>query len=41
MKRDPGLATDPRRRLRFFYRRHPAWDERMNLYPVLRLDRRP
>jgi hypothetical protein len=41
MKRDPTLAGDPKRRLRFFYRRHPAWDERVNLYPVLRLDRRP
>jgi hypothetical protein len=38
---DPAFAKDPRARLKFFYRRHPAWDERVNLYPILRLDRRP
>ena len=38
LARDPALARDPRRRLRFFYRRHPAWDERLNLYPILRLE---
>jgi hypothetical protein len=41
LARDPALARDPRRRLRFFYRRHPAWDERLDLYPVLRLSARP
>jgi hypothetical protein len=41
LARDPTLAKDPRRRLRFFYRRHPAWDERFNLYPILRLRARP
>jgi hypothetical protein len=39
--RDPTMAKDARRRLRFFYRRHPAWDERHNLYPILRLRARP
>jgi hypothetical protein len=39
--RDPALARDPRARLRYFYRRHPAWDERLNLYPILRLAARP
>ncbi|MGH9382267.1 MAG: M14 family metallopeptidase [Thermoanaerobaculia bacterium] len=33
---DPEFAGDPRARLDFFYRRHPSWDERYNLYPVLR-----
>ena len=41
LRRDPTLAADPRRRLEFFYRRHPAWDERVNLYPVFKLERRP
>jgi hypothetical protein len=41
LARDPALAKDPRRRLRFFYRRHPAWDARYNLYPILRLQARP
>jgi hypothetical protein len=38
LARDPAMAADPHRRLRFFYQRHPAWDERVNLYPVYRLD---
>jgi hypothetical protein len=33
---DPELAKSPRRRLEWFYRRHPAWDERVNLVPVYR-----
>jgi len=33
---DPAFAKDPQARLDFFYRRHPSWDERFNLYPVLR-----
>ncbi len=41
LARDPALAKDPRRRLRFFYRRHPAWDDRLDLYPVLRVSARP
>ncbi len=41
LAKDPALAKDPRARLKFFYRRHPAWDERVNLYPILRVDRRP
>jgi hypothetical protein len=40
MQKDPGLARDPGRRLDFFRRRHPSWDQRQNLYPVLRLERR-
>jgi len=34
---DPAFAGDPRARLEFFHRRHPSWDERYRLYPVLRL----
>lgn len=33
---DPAFAADPSARLDFFYRRHPSWDERWNLYPVYR-----
>lgn len=38
---DPAFAKDPQARLEFFYRRHPAWDVRYNLYPVYRVDRAP
>ena len=38
LKEDPEFAADPRARLDFFYRRHSSWDERYNLYPVLRTD---
>ena len=33
---DPTFAKSPSARRDFFYRRHPAWDERYNLYPVYR-----
>ena len=33
---DPELAKSPARRLQWFYNRHPAWDERVNLLPVYR-----
>ncbi|WP_211444713.1 M14 family metallopeptidase [Collimonas humicola] len=35
---DPEFAKDPAARLEFFARRHSSWDERFNLYPVLRTD---
>ena len=38
---DAAFAADPAARLDFFYRRHPAWDERVNLYPVMRTDVSP
>src|SRR5687768_1881360 len=38
---DPAFAASPARRLEFFYRRHPSWDERKDLLPVLRLDAPP
>lgn len=36
---DPELAASPRAKREWFYRRHPAWDERYNLLPIYRLDR--
>jgi hypothetical protein len=41
LKEDPAFARDPFARLQFFARRHPSWDERFNLYPVLRVDTAP
>jgi hypothetical protein len=36
---DPQFAKDPEARLDFFYRLHPSWDERLNVYPVMRVAR--
>lgn len=33
---DPAFARNARARLEFFARRHGSWDERYNLYPVMR-----
>ncbi len=41
LKDDSAFASDPAARLDFFYRRHSAWDERFNLYPVFRTDITP
>ncbi|TLX22070.1 M14 family metallopeptidase [Thermomonas fusca] len=41
LKDDPEFAGNPRARLDFFYRRHPAWDAGYNRYPVLRTDVAP
>ncbi|HUP93064.1 MAG TPA: M14 family zinc carboxypeptidase [Solimonas sp.] len=38
LDQDPAFARDPAARLDFFYRRHPSWDDRYNLYPVYRVD---
>ena len=38
---DPQFAKDPAARLEFFYRRHPSWDERRDLYPVYRISETP
>jgi hypothetical protein len=35
---DEQFARSPAARLEFFYRRHSSWDDRYNLYPVLRVD---
>lgn len=34
---EPEFAKSPAARLDFFARRHSSWDERFNLYPVLRV----
>ena len=34
---DPAFAKDPQARLDFFYKRHPSYDEQLNLYPILRI----
>ena len=34
--KDPAFAGDPDARLRFFYARHPSFDQHFNLYPVFR-----
>jgi hypothetical protein len=36
LRDDPAFAQSAGARREFFYRRHPAWDERFNLYPVYR-----
>jgi hypothetical protein len=38
--RDAAFAKDPGKRLDFFRRRHPSWNEGFNLYPVLAVDQR-
>jgi len=38
---DPQFAASPGERLDFFYRLHPSHDERLNLYPVYRVDTAP
>ncbi len=38
---DPEFAKNPKARLEFFYRLHPSWDERLNLYPIVRTAREP
>ncbi|MDN4037921.1 M14 family metallopeptidase [Massilia sp. YIM B02443] len=35
---DPAFARNPQARLAFFAKRHSSFDERLNLYPVLRTD---
>ena len=36
LRDDPAFAASAGQRLEFFYRRHPSWDQRSLLYPVLR-----
>jgi hypothetical protein len=38
---DPAFAASRTARLDYFYARHPSWDQRFNLYPVLRLANSP
>ena len=35
---EPEFAKSPEARLEFFYRHHPSWDSKLNLYPVMRTD---
>src|SRR5690606_7658439 len=37
LESDPQFARDPAARLEFFHSHHPSWDERLNLYPLLRI----
>jgi hypothetical protein len=37
LKHDAVFAADTHARLEFFLRRHVSWDERFNLYPIMRL----
>jgi len=37
---DPDFARDPAARLRFIHQHHPSWDERLDLYPIYRVDQR-
>ncbi|MES2153098.1 MAG: M14 family metallopeptidase [Pseudomonadota bacterium] len=37
LESDPAFAKNGRARLEFFARRHASWDERFNLYPVMRI----
>ncbi len=39
LREDPAFAGSPAARLEFFHRRHPSWDERLDLYPVMRVER--
>lgn len=41
LRDDPEFAASPEARLEFFHRRHSSWDERLNLYPVMRTDTAP
>jgi hypothetical protein len=41
LMRDPAFAQSPSARLEFFLKRHESWDNRYNLYPVLRVAARP
>ena len=38
---DPAFAASPTARRRFFYERHPSFDDRMMLYPVMKVDKAP
>jgi hypothetical protein len=39
LAQDPAFAKSPSARLNFFYRRHAAFDSKLNLYPVVRTDK--
>lgn len=39
LETDPAFARDPQARLAFFAKRHSSYDERLDLYPVVRTDK--
>lgn len=39
--KDKAFASDSKKRLEFFHRHHPSWDERFGLYPVYRVQQKP
>jgi hypothetical protein len=39
LAKDPKFEHDPAARLEFFARLHPSWDDRLNVYPVMRVAR--
>lgn len=41
LRSDPAFARDAAARLRFFYKRHPAFDTQLDRYPILRVSRLP
>lgn len=41
LETEPAFAKNPQARLEFFARRHSSWDERFNLYPVMRANVAP
>jgi hypothetical protein len=41
LREDEAFAKNPFARLQFFHQRHSSWDDRLNLYPVLRVDTAP
>ncbi|WP_411834740.1 M14 family metallopeptidase [Pseudoxanthomonas mexicana] len=41
LREDKEFAGSAEARLRFFHQRHPSWDERYRLYPVMRVDVAP
>ncbi|HEU4408853.1 MAG TPA: M14 family zinc carboxypeptidase [Polyangiaceae bacterium] len=41
LRTEPEFAASPEARLRFFYERHPAWDEEFRLVPIFRVDAPP
>ena len=41
LQSDQAFAADSSARLEFFYRRHPAWDTRFAVYPVMAAEELP
>ena len=33
---DPEFAKSSEKKLEFFYKKHPSWDQRFNRYPVFK-----